>query len=128
MDIFTVDGKPYDVEVMELKRKAIITDTENSGRTLDGEMHRDIIGTYYNYSLKVEPKYSDYAAYDELYELLTAPVKSHEIVMPYAQSTLVFKAYVTSAEDTLQIRNGINHWGQDGLTIDFIAMAPQRRV
>ena len=54
--IFTVDGVEYDVNVMKLSRKAKVTDTDNSGRTLDGVMHRDIIGTYYNYTLEVQAK------------------------------------------------------------------------
>ena len=34
--VFTVDGVEYDVNVMKLSRNAKVTDTDNSGRTLEG--------------------------------------------------------------------------------------------
>ena len=41
---------------------------------------------------------------------------------------MTFKAYVTQGEDDLAIRNNKNYWGLgDGLSINFIAMEPQRR-
>ena len=45
-NIFRLDGREYNVNVLELKRKFAVTDTENSGRTNDYAMHRDIIGTF----------------------------------------------------------------------------------
>lgn len=87
---------------------------------------RDIIGTYYNYSIQIETSRLDVDAYDRLYEVLTAPVNSHILVVPYGQTTLRFNAYVSNAEDSIRtIDNGKNFWG--GLSINFIAMEPQRR-
>ena len=126
--IFTIDGVSYNVDVMKLKRKAAVTDTDNSGRTIDGVMHRDIIGTYYNYTLEVAPYAGDYVSYDALYDAISAPVDSRHVVFPYGQETLEFDAYVTSAEDELRIKDGVNRWAYDSnLSINFIAMAPQRR-
>lgn len=126
--IFTVDGVEYDVDVVKLSRKAKVTDTANSGRTLDGVMHRDIIGTYYNYTLEILAKEGKYQDYDKLFDVVSAPQDSHDFVTPYNQETLFFKAYVTSAEDSMIRRNGVNLWGyEEPLKIDFIAMEPQRR-
>lgn len=126
--IFTVDGVEYDVDVMKLSRKAKVTDTDNSGRTLDGVMHRDIIGTYYNYTLEVQAKYGKHQDYDRLYDVVSAPKDSHDFVIPYGQETLSFKAYVTTAEDSMIRRNDVNLWGyEDTLKLDFVAMEPQRR-
>lgn len=127
MPIFTIDGMEFDVDVTELKRKFAVTDTDNSGRTMNGNMHRDIIGTYYNYTLSIEPKKTEKSRkdYDTLYELLSAPVESRILVVPYAQSTLKFKAYITNGEDNLKIRKSLNLW--DGLSVNFIATEPQRR-
>lgn len=126
--IFTVDGVEYDVNVMKLSRKAKVTDTDNSGRTLDGVMHRDIIGTYYNYTLEVQAKDGKHQDYDRLYDVVSAPQDSHDFVILYGQETLSFKAYVTTAEDSMIRRDDVNLWGyEDTLKLDFVAMEPQRR-
>jgi hypothetical protein len=127
--VFTIDGMDYRVQVMELKRGFKVTDSEHSGRTQDYSMHRDVIGTFYNYSLKVEPDPSYRSDYDRFYDVVSAPVNDHQLVFPYNGETLEFKAYVTSGDDefTARLENGmqINRWS--GLTLNFIAMEPQRR-
>lgn len=126
--IFTMDGIDYNVNVMSLKRKASVTDTSNSGRTIDGVMHRDIIGTYYNYTMEIEPNDGDYASYDSFYDSVTSPVDSHLMVFPYGQETLTFNAYVTSAEDDFRVKDGVNRWAYgSSMSLNFIAMEPQRR-
>lgn len=127
MSVFTMDGKEYNLWVTSLERESKVTDTKNSGRTNDYAMHRDIIGTFYNYVMTVQPHGEDVEDYDAFYEQITAPVESHDMVFPYGQETLSFKAYITSAKDKLIIRNGKNLWGRDGVSLNFIAMEPQRR-
>lgn len=127
MAIFTMDGKEYDLWVTKLERDAQVTDTENSGRTNDYAMHRDIIGTFYNYNLTIYPNGENVQDYDAFFEQITAPVESHDMVFPYGQETLSFKAYVTKAKDTLIVQNQKNIWGREGLSLSFIAMEPQRR-
>nr|DAJ65099.1 MAG TPA: hypothetical protein [Caudoviricetes sp.] len=127
--IFSLDGKTYNIRVLELKRKFAVTDTGNSGRTADYAMHRDIIGTFYNYTIKVMPVISDMDSYNNFYEAISNPSKDkHTLTVPFANETLTFTAYITQGEDDLLIRNGKNYWGmKEGLTINFIAMSPQRR-
>lgn len=125
---FKVDGVQYNVFVPSggIKRSGQVLDGGNAGRTKTGAMIRDIIGTFYNYTIAIETQQAGAAEYDKLYEVLTSPTNQHTIEVPYAQSTLVFNAYVTSAEDTLEmIVDGTNRW--TGLSVTFIAMKPQRR-
>ncbi len=129
-DLFTIDGKGYNLLVEKLERTGEVTDTEASGRTGDYTMHRDIIGTFYNY--KVTCRTVDYSedalkSYDEFFQTITAPVPSHDVSFPYGQETLEFKAYVTKAVDTLIRMDDKNIWGYEGVQVSFIAMAPQRR-
>lgn len=126
--IFLLDGKAYNVEVEELERSFAVTDTDKSGRTIDYTMNRDIIGTFYNYTMKVFPHSDDLASYDAFYEAISNPqYDSHEMTFPFGQETLTFKAYVSQGKDKLRKRNGKNIWGMDGLSINFTAMEPQRR-
>ena len=125
--VFTVDGVEYRrIHVLSLKRSFAVLDGENAGRTMDGKMQRDVIGTYYNYSLVIDPSDSDPAEYDALYECLSSPQGSHKASFPDNRGELSFEAYVANGEDELRdIFNGQNRW--DNLTINFVSMEPQRR-
>ena len=70
--VFLLDGKVYNVEVEKdsLERSFAVTDTEQSGRTLDYAMDRDIIGTFYNYTMKIYPRMNDLASYDAFYSII----------------------------------------------------------
>lgn len=124
--VFSVDGVQYSkLHVVSLKRSFAVLDGENAGRTMDGAMQRDIIGTYYNYSLEIDPSGSDPAEYDSFYEVISSPSDSHSVSFPYGQSSLEFEAYVSNGEDELwDIFKGQNRW--TNLTVNFIAMTPQR--
>lgn len=121
--LIEVDGVSYDVINSELTRSFQVLDGENAGRTLDGEMHRDVIGTYYNYTWKLEPK--TIGDYSTLYDVLSSPSDYHTITVPYNQSTKTFRAYVTNGQDQLRRQeDGVNYW--TGLSINFIAISPNR--
>jgi len=124
--IFTLDGKEYtNIHVTELKRSFSVLDGKNTGRVMTGDMTRDIIGTFYNYTMGLDQYMTDPEEYDELYEILSAPAASHDLAVPYGQSVLSFKAYVTGGEDSLYAAGDINEWS--GLSVNFVAMSPQRR-
>ena len=121
-----MDGTEYpNIHVVSLKRSFQVLDGENAGRVMTGEMDRDIIGTYYNYSCEIDASAADREEYDNFYEAISAPVDSHEITLPYAQETITFSAYVTNGEDELISMYADNEWGN--LSFNFIAMAPHRR-
>lgn len=124
--ILSLDGKAYpNLHVVSLKRSFSVLDGDNAGRVMTGAMTRDIIGTYYNYSMGIDPVSSDLAEYDEFYEAISAPVDSHVLTVPYAQTTLTFDAYVANGEDELVSKHGSrNNW--QNLAINFVAMKPKR--
>lgn len=128
--VFTIDGVNLRLWVTELTRKFAVTDSENSGRVKSLLMYRDIIGTFYNYSLSVEPDSRYPEDYDTFFQIVSSPEEKHRVIFPYGQETLEFNAYVTSGEDKPKINKDApekkqNEWY--GLSIDFIAMEPQRR-
>lgn len=123
----TLDGITYPhIHITDIKRSFSILDGPNAGRVLTGRMERDIIGTYYNYNAVIDADDRFPAEYDAFYEVISSPVNSHILVVPYAQSTLTYEAYVTQGEDALSFMgDSQNRWG--ALTFNFIAMEPQRR-
>lgn len=121
-----LDGVTYStLHVTKLTRNFSVLDGENAGRMMDGSMQRDIIGTFYNYSVEIDPDSGTREDYDAFYEAISAPVDYHTLVVPYAQQTLTFNAYVTNGKDDLLVmEQSSNRWG--ALSFNFIAMAPQR--
>ena len=73
----TLDGVTYStLHVMKLTRNFSVLDGPNAGRMMDGSMTRDIIGTFYNYSVEIDPDAASRSDYDSFYEAISAPVDS----------------------------------------------------
>ena len=124
MHVFLLDGIGYNVDVLSLTRKFSVMDTDKSGRTQDGQMYRDVVGTFYNYTMTVGERGGDAAALEAFWQAVSDPQVSHVCVFPYGQQTLTQRMYVTGGEQGLKlIRKGKNHWGE--LTVNFIAMGPE---
>lgn len=126
--MFKIDGKEYIGIVTKLTRNFEVADGENAGRTLDGNMHRDLIGTYYNYTINITTDRMNQSEYNEMYQTISAPVASHIMIVPYGNEILTFRAYITQGSDELIRRYSQTdrYWGN--LSFDFIAMSPQRRA
>lgn len=122
--VFTLDGIAYNVSVQELKRSFSVLDSDKSGRSLNGSMVRDVIGTFYNYKMTLGTSDLSRSSYNALYEAISAPVDSHLAVFPYGDSVLSQRMYITSGEDGLFCDDDGNTWS--GLSLNFIAMEPQR--
>ena len=122
--LFYIDGVGYNVHVLNLTRKFSVLDTENSGRTMDGQMYREPIGTFYNYSMTVAPQAGAQEDMEAFWHVISQPRHSHICIFPYGQNTLTQSMYITSGEQPL-IRMGqeSNFWGE--VTVNFIAMGPK---
>lgn len=124
-DFVVVDGKTYRVGVISIDREAPVLD-KYAERTEDGKLHREIIGTYYNYKIKFGWSYGAEDDYDNLFEILSAPEEYHMISMPYGRrGTHTYEAYISSVRDSVMvIDDGETLW--DNLTASFIATKPAR--
>jgi hypothetical protein len=125
IQVFLMDNKAYNVSVNSLTRKFSVMDTDKSGRTQSGQMYRDVVGTFYNYTMVVQENNGDAAALEEFWEAISDPTKkSHICVFPYGQKTLTQEMYVTSGEQELKfMERNRNHWGE--ISVNFIAMGPE---
>lgn len=124
MQVFLMDGIAYNVRVSKLTRKFSVQDTDRTGRTQDGEMYRDIVGTFYNYSMTVEQMGNDTESFDNFWEVISQPVESHVCVFPYNQTIMTQRMYITSGEQSiLSQKPMLTQWGE--MEISFIAMSPK---
>lgn len=123
-NVFMIDGTEYNVHVTSLVRKFSVLDTDKSGRTLDGKMYRDPIGTFYNYSMTVTVKDGDTAAMDAFWEKISKPEVSYKCSFPYGQSYLEQEMYITSGEQgVVRMSRDKTYWGE--MSLNFIAMEPK---
>lgn len=124
--VFKIDGEEFEVGVISLSRDGNLLDGPNVMRFLDGDMTRDLIGTYINYSMNIGTSEMNPADYDRLYEIVTAPVDFHDATFPYGQQTVSQKMYVANVSDELvkQGESG-NVWGN--MQIKYTAKKPYRR-
>lgn len=121
---FLLDGVAYDVIVSKLTRKFSVQDSSKTGRVQSGDMYRDVIGTFYNYSMTVEQRGGDAASLDAFWEAISHPADSHLCVFPYGQTTLTQRMYITSGEQELvHLAPERTDWG--ALNVSFIAMSPK---
>ena len=120
-----VDGRIYRVGVQSIRRNFTVLD-KYFERTEDGMAQREPLGTY-NYTVKFGWSVDYPDDYDSLYELISGPDEKHSITIPYGKSgTLTYDAYISKGSDDLMLFDeDRNLW--TGLSVDFVAMAPQRK-
>lgn len=124
--IISIDNNTFEVGVIKVTRKASMLQ-ESLGTTLDGTKHYNVYGTYYDYDVQFATKHMNVSDYDTLYDLVTSPVESHSVTLPYGQSTITFNAHVKMGNDAL-VHNftALKKWG--GFTVTFEALEPQREA
>lgn len=121
-EFLIIDTVVYQVPILELKRKADILD-KYAYRTEDGELHREVIGTYHNFSLKIGTV-DDMELYNTLFDVLSAPVPSHQVELP--NDHVSFRGYFSSVQDEVKrVRQDGTIY--KGLTCNLTAMVPRRR-
>lgn len=124
--LITIDGNKFNVMLVGINRRADILD-KYARRTVSGDLQREVIGTYYNYS--IEFSYNDQAEkYKSLWDKLTEPVEFHDITIVDTIDTISFKGYITNVRDTIVYANPLygNQRTFKGLACDLIAKMPNR--
>lgn len=117
-----IDGKSYAVRITELKRTADILD-KYAERDETGELHREVIGTFYNYQLKIGVKMGERDLYNELFDVLSAPVESHRVELPHDH--VEFEGYFSSITDNIKLVDD-DGFDANGLSCKLTAMKPRR--
>lgn len=119
-----VDGIEYDM-VVSVSRTAKVTPTEVSGMMLDRKYFNDVLGTYFEYQVKIAVPTGNELEYAALYEVLTNPVSEHTFILPYNQSSLTLKARVEVVNDQLYRKEGTTTVWR-GITFNIIATEPTK--
>lgn len=117
-----IDGIEYKVPLLSpIDRKGDILDL-TANRTEDGVLHRDVIGTFYNFTLNfITPRNTE--EYDRLWWKLTEPVASHMVQLPYQPEP--FEGYFGSCKDNVELITSDGEKAR-GLSCNLIATRPSR--
>lgn len=121
--LLSIDGNKFEVMLIKVNRKADILD-KYARRTVNGDLQREVIGTYYNYSL--EFAYNDKPEkYSLLWNKLTEPKEFHNITIVDTIDTITFTGYISNVTDEIIYASGTERIFKS-LSCDLIAKMPNR--
>lgn len=125
--LLIIDGNKFGVMLTKINRKANVLD-KYARRTADGDLRREVIGTYYNYSL--EFAYNDEPErYKILWDKLTEPTEFHDITIVDTVEMMTFKGYISDVSDEIIYANPNNGYERqfNSLSCELVAKLPNRR-
>ncbi len=120
-----VDGIHFDIPMVSLKRSANFLD-KFAERVETGDLERELIGVYYNYTLTVgeSDAFGD-TDYDAFWDKMTEPVEFHDISIPVKNGYYTFKGYISSVSDEYETVLD-SETVFKGFTCKFTAKSPAR--
>lgn len=119
----SIDGQRFDVPFISIKRNADFLD-KYAERTEDGDLQRELIGVYINYTMSFGT-INDDATYKALWDKVTEPVEFHDFTLPTTGGAYSFRGYVSGVSDEMeQILSDTVKF--TGLQCKFTAKKPAR--
>ena len=119
-----IDDMYFDVPLVSVKREAKVLDKFAEREEESGDMLRELLGVYLNYTMNFGT-IDDDDLYERLFDKLTEPVAFHDVTLPSTKKSYTFKCYVSSVSDEMEkIMDDTVKF--KGLTCKYIAKAPWR--
>lgn len=123
--MWNIDGANWTLPC-DVSRSAKIQSSDISGTLLDKSYFNDVLGTYMQYNITVAVPFGMEQEYNELYEIITAPVDGHEFILPYAGGNIAITGRVEEIrDDYVETDSGI-HWR--GIRFNVIANHPSKSM
>ena len=119
-----IDGMYFDVPLVSVKREAKVLDKYAEREEDTGDLLRELIGVYLNYTMNFGT-IDDDDLYERLFDKLTEPVAFHDVTLPSTKKSYSFRCYVSSVSDEMEkiLDDTVKN---KGLTCKYIAKAPWR--
>lgn len=123
-EFLVIDGTTYNIPLIDVQRSADVLDKQ-AYRTEDGVLHRKVIGTYHNYTVKVGIV-RDMDLYNSLFNVLSSPIESHEVQLPGEGAPQT--RYISSVKDGIKrvLSDGVTKYRD--LSFKVTCVAPTRRA
>ena len=114
-----IDDTDYDIPIVSLSGQADMLD-KYAERTVDGVLHRELIGVYDNYEIQFAPSYRDSATYSDLWFKLTEPVPWHTVKFPTIFGEREIEGYFANTRhEVSKQKGGVTYW--KGLSTSFVS-------
>ena len=119
-----IDGTYFDVPLVSVKREAKFLDKYAEREEETGDLLRELIGVYINYTMNFGT-IDDDDTYEKLWDILTQPVAFHDVTLPSTKRHYTFRCYISSVSDEMEkiLDDTVKF---KGLTCKYIAKAPAR--
>lgn len=119
-----IDGTLYDIPLISIKRTFDVLNKFADRNEEDGDLLREILGVYANYTLNFGT-IDDDDLYESLLDKLTEPVNFHDFSMPSTKGSFDFRGYIDKVNDeVLKIYDETVKF--KGLNCQFIMKKPFR--
>ena len=116
-----IDGDEFDIPIVSLSASADMLD-KYANRTVDGILHRELIGVYDNYEIVFASSAADPDTYSALWFRLTEPTPWHTVVLPTILGTRTITGYFAETRhQAIKQKDGITYW--KGLSTSFVSQA-----
>ena len=117
--MFIIVDTDYDIPIVSLSGQADMLD-KYAERTVDGVLHRELIGVYDNYEIQFAPSYRDSATYSDLWFKLTEPVPWHTVKFPTIFGEREIEGYFANTRhEVSKQKGGVTYW--KGLSTSFVS-------
>jgi len=123
-DLIIIDSVTYGVPIKKLTIKADALD-KYAERTVDGDLHREMIGIYYNYEIEFASGYKFPDEYKLLWDKITEAEEFHEITLWDENGTHTFDGYFANPQnEMLRIKDGTTYW--KSRTVSVVSKKPTK--
>lgn len=114
-----IDGDEFDIPIVSLKGQADMLD-KYAERTVDGILHRELIGVYDNYEIQFASSYRNSPAYSDLWFKVTEPVPWHMVKFPTIFGDREIEGYfANTSHEVVRQKDGVTYW--KGLSTSFVS-------
>jgi len=124
--IITIDGVAYDVPIVGEIERTFETLDKYAERTVDGKLHRELIGVYVKYKVTFGKSGSNPTAYAQLVDKLTFPTEFHTVILPTESGAVTFVGYFAGVRDAIYRVKGTERYAK-GLSVTIIPRDPTRK-
>ena len=122
--MFTIDGVEWDVPC-DITQNPEVKASDISGLMLDGSYFNDVIGTYLSYTVKMAVPFDRVNEFKAIYEIITAPVSGHTMILPYDDGTITINARISGISKIyVRLPNGAIYW--KGIQFTATSNAPYK--
>jgi hypothetical protein len=127
MDFVKIDGRVFDVIVIEIEEDYNILYGEDTGRTIGvgARMFLSPLGTFYGHKVTFARKSGHEKEYDSLFDTVSKPrSEGLPVEIVHGQTTIEYEAYCSNGSRKVKrIRGDVVEW--DRMQVNFIPMEAQ---